>query len=275
MYVNDFIYTFVYRNAFCMVSLFIKGGAKLVKNRIRQLRKEKDLTLKELSQKLEEKGTPLSASSLIKYERGERNPKLETWIKLADFFNVPVPYLQGKNENEANWENDLKLREDFSNYEAFKKFVQRTNKENDTNGISEANYNLNNYDKETQKSVGRFLINVECLIDIILSLKLTNNNSKKSRIQLFDSMNTFINVINGRIGKKIFDNNLSDDEFFDKAIGKEYSKISSLILNLSGILQSESSDQLIQNITNSSNAIANQLEELEKKIKENPKEQNK
>ena len=104
---------------------------------------------------------------------------------------------------------------------------------------------------------------------------MTNNNSKKSRIQLFDSMNTFINVINGRIGKKIFDNNLSDDEFFDKAIGKEYSKISSLIFNLSGILQSESSDQLIQNITNSSNAIANQLEELEKKIKENPKEQNK
>lgn len=68
---------------------------QLPENRIRQLRKEKGLTLKELSRQLKEKGTPLSASSLIKYERGERNPKLETWIKLADFFDVPIPYLQG------------------------------------------------------------------------------------------------------------------------------------------------------------------------------------
>lgn len=253
----------------------------MAKNRIKELRNKKGLSQKEFAKafsdfiKDDDNVKPVSYATISRWEHGENEPKLETWIKLADFFNVSVSYLQGTNENEANWENDLKLREDFSNYEAFKKFVQRTNKENDTNGISKANYNLNNYDKETQKSVGRFLINVECLIDIILSLKLTNNNSKKSRIQLFDSMNTFINVINGRIGKKIFDNNLSDDEFFDKAIGKEYSKISSLIFNLSGILQSESSDQLIQNITNSSNAIANQLEELEKKIKENPKEQNK
>lgn len=70
----------------------------MVQNRIRKLRKEKDLTLKELSQKLKEKGTPLSASSLIKYERGERNPKLETWLKLAEFFDVSVSYLQGTSD---------------------------------------------------------------------------------------------------------------------------------------------------------------------------------
>ncbi|MCC4341638.1 helix-turn-helix domain-containing protein [Limosilactobacillus reuteri] len=69
------------------------------KNRIRELRKEKGLTLKELSQQLKDKGTPLSASSLIKYERGERQPKLETWIKLADFFKVTVSYLQGEKNN--------------------------------------------------------------------------------------------------------------------------------------------------------------------------------
>lgn len=67
----------------------------MLKNRIRELRKEKGLTLKELSQRLKENGTPISASSLIKYERGERNPKLETWIKLADYFGVSVSYLQG------------------------------------------------------------------------------------------------------------------------------------------------------------------------------------
>lgn len=67
----------------------------MVNNRIRKLRQEKGLTLKELSQQLADKGTPLSTSSLIKYERGERKPSLETWIKLANYFDVTVPYLQG------------------------------------------------------------------------------------------------------------------------------------------------------------------------------------
>ncbi|MCZ3667752.1 helix-turn-helix transcriptional regulator [Limosilactobacillus vaginalis] len=69
------------------------------KNRLRKLRQEKGLTLKELSQQLKEKGTPLSTSSLIKYEREERKPKLETWLKLASFFGVSVSYLQGISEN--------------------------------------------------------------------------------------------------------------------------------------------------------------------------------
>jgi transcriptional regulator with XRE-family HTH domain len=70
----------------------------MVNNRIRKLRQEKGLTLKELSQQLADKGTPLSASSLIKYERGERKPSLETWIKLANFFNVPIAYIQGRSD---------------------------------------------------------------------------------------------------------------------------------------------------------------------------------
>lgn len=79
----------------------------LSENRIRKLRKEKGLTLKELSQQLKDRGTPLSASSLIKYERGERNPRLETWVKLADFFNVSIPYLQGDSDV-ADW--DMKIK---------------------------------------------------------------------------------------------------------------------------------------------------------------------
>ena len=92
---NIFLHIGVFNFAFCDILLIKEEVFRLAKNRIRELRKEKNLTLKELSQRLKEKGTPLSASSLIKYERGERNPKLETWIKLADFFNVPVSYLQG------------------------------------------------------------------------------------------------------------------------------------------------------------------------------------
>lgn len=64
-------------------------------NRLRELRKEKKLTLKEVSSQLEQNNFKISPDALAKYERGDREPKLETWEKLADFFGVSVPYLQG------------------------------------------------------------------------------------------------------------------------------------------------------------------------------------
>lgn len=63
-------------------------------NRIRECRQNKKLTLKQLSEELAKHDFKISADALGKYERSEREPKLETWIKLADFFDVPVPYLQ-------------------------------------------------------------------------------------------------------------------------------------------------------------------------------------
>lgn len=64
-------------------------------NRLREVRKKQGLTLKELSQQLKNTGFNISPDTLGKYERAEREPKLETWQKLANFFNVSVPYLQG------------------------------------------------------------------------------------------------------------------------------------------------------------------------------------
>lgn len=61
-----------------------------VKNRLKELRTKKHLTLKELGEQL---GMP--NNTLSQYETGKREPKLETWQKLADFFGVSVPYLQG------------------------------------------------------------------------------------------------------------------------------------------------------------------------------------
>ncbi len=59
-------------------------------NRIAELRHEKSLTLKELGNRISMRDNTLS-----QYETGKRQPKMETWQKLADFFNVPVAYLQG------------------------------------------------------------------------------------------------------------------------------------------------------------------------------------
>lgn len=59
-------------------------------NRIKELRKSKNVTLQEVSEK-----TGISITSLSFYEKGQRNPKIETWQKLATYFDVSVGYLQG------------------------------------------------------------------------------------------------------------------------------------------------------------------------------------
>ena len=66
-----------------------------MQNRLKELRHEKNLTLKEVSSQLEKNNLKISPDALGKYERGDREPKLDTWQKLADFFNVPVDYLLG------------------------------------------------------------------------------------------------------------------------------------------------------------------------------------
>lgn len=64
-------------------------------NRLRELREEKGLTLKELVDDLKKVDLKISSDTLAKYERGDREPKLERWQKLADYYDVPIPYLQG------------------------------------------------------------------------------------------------------------------------------------------------------------------------------------
>ena len=65
-------------------------------NRIRELRNEQSLTLKELGEKV-----GLAPNTISQYETGDREPKLKTWQKLADYFDVSVGYLQGIEEEFA------------------------------------------------------------------------------------------------------------------------------------------------------------------------------
>lgn len=59
-------------------------------NRIKQLREEKGISQSDVANAV---GITRQAVSL--YEQGKREPKLEIWQKLAEFFGVTVPYLQG------------------------------------------------------------------------------------------------------------------------------------------------------------------------------------
>lgn len=59
-------------------------------NRLKELRQENRISQIELANKVHASNQAISA-----YESGTREPKEPMWQKLADFFNVSVPYLKG------------------------------------------------------------------------------------------------------------------------------------------------------------------------------------
>ena len=59
-------------------------------NRIKELRKNKGLSQSQLANKV-----GISNQVISFYENNKREPKIETWQALANFFAVTVPYLQG------------------------------------------------------------------------------------------------------------------------------------------------------------------------------------
>ena len=62
-------------------------------NRIREIREKNNYTLADVASALN-----VGTNTISRYETGKREPKLETWQALADFFDVSVPYLQGIDE---------------------------------------------------------------------------------------------------------------------------------------------------------------------------------
>lgn len=71
-------------------------------NNIKQLRKELNLTQKQLAAKL-----GISYGALANYEMGFREPNSKAMVALESFFNVSGAYLRGETDN----------REDMSKYE--------------------------------------------------------------------------------------------------------------------------------------------------------------
>ena len=67
---------------------YMGGGLMNISEKIKQLRKNKKMSQKELAQK-----TGLSIGSIQGYEQGRYNPKLETVLKIADALEVNVTEL--------------------------------------------------------------------------------------------------------------------------------------------------------------------------------------
>lgn len=76
-------------------------------NRIRELRKQANLTMKQLGEIL-----GLAESTISQYETGKREPDHKTLLKISEYFHVSVDYLLGHvSEPWFYLDNDRILRE--------------------------------------------------------------------------------------------------------------------------------------------------------------------
>lgn len=84
-----------------------------MQNRIRELRKQNSITMRQLGQHL-----GLAESTISQYETGKREPDLKTLLKISEYFGVSVDYLLGEDTNsiasriiQARWEKNLSRKQ--------------------------------------------------------------------------------------------------------------------------------------------------------------------
>lgn len=75
-------------------------------NRLKELRQKKGLLQSDIAKIINK-----SDRAVGQYEREERDPSSETWIKLANYFNVTLDYLLGK----SNFEHNINQIDDILN----------------------------------------------------------------------------------------------------------------------------------------------------------------
>lgn len=72
-----------------------RGGERMAlrNNRLKELRKGKRLYQTDLAEML-----GIQPRQYQRYEYGEQSPSIESWIALADFYNVSLDYLVGRSD---------------------------------------------------------------------------------------------------------------------------------------------------------------------------------
>lgn len=165
-------------------------------NRLRQVRKQKGLTLKEVAEDV-----GIADNTLQQYETEKREPKKETWIKLADYYNVPVVYLMGLPDGLVQHINKTQSMTFEELHEAIIQWAEDRNMISPKNATrqymkvseehGELSAGINKNDKEKIKdSLGDSLVTL-----IILAQDLN--------FDLLDCLNSAYNVIKDRKGKTI------------------------------------------------------------------------
>ena len=165
-------------------------------NRLRQVRKLKGLTIKEVSEDV-----GIADNTLQQYETEEREPKKEVWIKLADYYDVPVSYLMGLPDGLVQHINKSQAMTFEELHEAIIQWAEDRNMISPKNATrqymkvseeyGELSAGINKNDKEKIKdSLGDSLVTL-----IILAQDLN--------FDLLDCLNSAYRVIQNRKGKTI------------------------------------------------------------------------
>lgn len=167
-------------------------------NRLRQVRMLKGITLEEVS-----KDIGISIANLSRYETENVDPRRETWIRLADYYDVPVAYLMGLPDGLVQHINRTQAMTFEELHEAIIQWANDRNmiKQDRLTGLAqlakvteelgEISAGVNKNDKEKiEDSLGDILVTL-----IILAQDLN--------FDLLDCLNSAYNVIKDRKGKTI------------------------------------------------------------------------
>ena len=157
-------------------------------NQLKILRKEYNLSQQELAAKI-----GISKSSINMYERGEREPGLETVKRIADFFNVDIDYLFGVS--------DIKKRHGFK--------IQIINK-----SIA---HNIRYHREEANLSQKQFADLLGVDESVVIELESGNNKLEKEMLYKICDV---LRLIPGNIVPRD-DEELTDDEEY--LISRRYS----------------------------------------------------
>lgn len=82
---------------------------KLIMNNLKPLRVAKELTLVQIAKDLQ-----INPTTYSQWENGKREPDISMLIKLADYFNVTLDFLVGRDYHESDCETSLYRNHDFN-----------------------------------------------------------------------------------------------------------------------------------------------------------------
>lgn len=204
---------------------------KIYKNRIKEVRKSKKLSLEEVGHAI-----GVGNSTVSRYENGNREPSFENWKKLADFFGVTVPYLQGISYDEKEilgWINSdyitynkkLGAEYDASITKNIRKLVKAKNEELPENKFT--NKQLKNFDSEVEKYWQKLLTFVFSSADKSLLLSGSLSESQVVdfiTIQIIGFLDELNETAIGKAFNKICGNDLDFWQVHDKELTNFASK---------------------------------------------------
>lgn len=157
-----------------------KGEIDVTKNRIKDLRLQKGLSQSELAKKV-----GISNQVISFYENNKREPKIENWQKLADFFGVSVPYLQGTSSKK----NIIKLLSDGYN----EGFTYQHSRENENNILASIAKSIGSETMQNMVEFQKEYGNLKKVIDLYAELmNLEVPKDEKERVKFFTDKMGFL-----------------------------------------------------------------------------------